>query len=88
MASAPRKSAVQDLSRRIAANQQQIKELDADVARLLTEQSSILLTPLEEGLQSQLNVRVEREATLKAAREAVDAANAALRETDEATPEA
>lgn len=74
---------VQDLSRRIAANQQQIKELDADVARLLTEQSSILLTPLEEGLQSQLNVRVEREATLKAAREAVDAANAALREADE-----
>ncbi|HOB01523.1 MAG TPA: AAA family ATPase, partial [Casimicrobium huifangae] len=53
------------------------------VARLLTEQSSILLTPLEEGLQSQLNVRVEREATLKAAREAVDAANAALREADE-----
>ncbi|WP_395705933.1 chromosome segregation protein SMC [Casimicrobium huifangae] len=74
---------VQELSRRIAANQQQIKELDADVARLLTEQSSILLTPLEEGLQSQLNVRVEREATLKAAREAVDAANAALREADE-----
>ena len=74
---------VQDLSRRIAANQHQIKELDADVARLLTEQSSILLTPLEEGLQSQLNVRVEREATLKAAREAVDAANAALREADE-----
>ena len=49
----------------------------------MTEQSSILLTPLEEGLQSQLNVRVEREATLKAAREAVDAANAALREADE-----
>ncbi len=75
---------VQDLSRRIAANQQQIKELDADVARLLTEQSSILLTPLEEGLQAQLNVRGEREVTLKAAREAVDAANAALREADEA----
>ena len=75
---------VQDLSRRIAANQQQIRELDADVARLLTEQNSILLTPLEESLQSQLNVRVEREATLKAAREAVDAANAALREADEA----
>ena len=34
-------------------------------------------------MQSQLNVRVEREATLKAAREAVDAANAALREADE-----
>ena len=74
---------VQELSRRIAANQQQIKELDADVARLSGEQKSILLSPLEEGLQAQLNVRVEREAALKLAREAVDAANAALREADE-----
>ncbi|MBL8311245.1 MAG: chromosome segregation protein SMC [Burkholderiales bacterium] len=74
---------VQDLSRRIAANQQQMKELEADVARLTGEQRSILLTPLEEGLQSQLNVRVERENALKLARESVDAANAALREADE-----
>lgn len=74
---------VQELSRRIAANQQQIKELDADVARLTGEQKSILLSPLEEGLQSQLNIRVERETALKLAREAVDAANAALREADE-----
>ena len=75
---------VQELSRRIASNQQQMKELEADVARLQGEQKSILLDPLEQNLQAQLNVRVEREALLKAAREAVDAANAALRASDEA----
>lgn len=75
---------VQELSRRIASNQQQIKELEADLARLQGEQKSILLEPLEQNLQAQLNVRVEREALLKAAREAVDAANAALRAADEA----
>ncbi len=75
---------VQELSRRIASNQQQTKELEADVARLQGEQKSILLDPLEQNLQAQLNVRVEREALLKAAREAVDAANAALRASDEA----
>ena len=75
---------VQELSRRIASNQQQIKELEADVARLQGEQKSILLDPLEQNLQAQLNVRVEREGFLKAAREAVDAANAALRASDEA----
>ncbi len=75
---------VQELSRRIATNQLQIKELEADVARLHGEQKSILLDPLEQNLQAQLNVRVEREALLKAAREAVDAANAALRAADEA----
>ena len=75
---------VQELSRRIASNQQQMKELEADVARLQGEQKSILLDPLEQNLQAQLNVRVEREALLKEAREAVDAANAALRASDEA----
>ncbi len=75
---------VQELSRRIASNQQQMKELEADVARLQGEQKSILLDPLEQNLQAQLNVRVEREGFLKAAREAVDAANAALRASDEA----
>jgi len=75
---------VQELSRRIASNQQQMKELEADVARLQGEQKSILLDPLEQNLQAQLNVRVEREGLLKAAREAVDAANAALRASDEA----
>ena len=75
---------VQELSRRIVSNAQQIKELEADVARLKGEQSSILLAPLELSLQAQLNIRVEREALLKAAREAVDAANAALRAADEA----
>jgi chromosome segregation protein len=75
---------VQELSRRIASNAQQIKELEADVARLQGEQTSILLEPLEQSLQSQLNVRIERETLLKAAREAVDAANGALRAADEA----
>ena len=75
---------VQELGRRIVSNAQQIKELEADVARLKGEQTSILLEPLEQSLQAQLNVRVEREAALKAAREAVDAANAALRAADEA----
>ena len=75
---------IQELSRRIAGNQQQIKELEADVARLQGEQKSILLDPLEQNLQAQLNLRVEREAMLKVAREAVDAANAALRAADEA----
>ena len=75
---------VQELSRRIVSNTQQIKELEADVARLKGEQTSILLEPLEQSLQAQLNIRVEREALLKAAREAVDAANAALRAADEA----
>jgi len=74
---------VQELSRRIASNQQQIKELEADVSRLQGEQKSILLEPLEQNLQAQLNIRVERESALKAAREAVDAANAALRAADE-----
>ena len=74
---------VQELSRRIASNAQQIKEVEADVARLKGEQTSILLAPLEQSLQAQLNIRVEREASLKAAREAVDAANAGLRAADE-----
>ena len=75
---------VQELSRRIAGNQQQIKELEADVTRLQSEQKSILLEPLEQNLQAQLNIRLDREASLKAAREDVDAANAALRAADEA----
>ncbi len=75
---------VQELSRRIASNQQQIKELEADVMRLQGEQKSILLDPLEQNLQAQLNIRVEREAKLKAARDEVDAANAAQRTADEA----
>lgn len=75
---------VQELTRRISTNSQSIKELEADVARLQGEQKSILLEPLEQNLQSQLNVRLERETLLKAAREAVDGANAALRASDEA----
>ena len=75
---------VQELSRRILTNAQQIKELEADVVRLQSEQTSILLEPMELSLQAQLTVRAEREALLKAAREAVDAANAALRAADEA----
>ena len=75
---------VQELSRRIVSNAQQIKELDADVVRLKVEQTNILLEPMELSLQVQLNIRAEREMLLQAAREAVDAANEALRAADEA----
>ena len=74
---------VQELTRRLAANTQTTKELESDIQRLAGEQQSILIDPIEQSLQAQLNVRVERETALKAAREAVEVANNAMQHADE-----
>ncbi|MGL5003630.1 MAG: chromosome segregation protein SMC, partial [Casimicrobium sp.] len=58
-------------------------ELQTEIARLKEQQASILLTPIEASLQGFLNTRTEREATLKLARDEVEAANAAQRELEE-----
>jgi chromosome segregation protein len=74
---------VRDLSRNAENNRLQIAELEGDLSRLDTERTSILLDPLEQGLQAQLTNRAEREDLLRVAREAVEAANAAQRTAEE-----
>ncbi len=74
---------VQSLKRQIEAIRQQTAELNTEIARLKQQQESILLAPVEASLQGLLNSRTEREATLKLARDAVEAANAAQREIEE-----
>lgn len=74
---------VQSLKRQLESTRQQAGELQSEVARLKEQQSSILLSPIEESLQGLLNTRTEREAFLKLARDAVEAVNAAQREIEE-----
>ncbi|MGL4234306.1 MAG: chromosome segregation protein SMC, partial [Casimicrobium sp.] len=74
---------VQSLKRQVETTRQQAAELQTEIARLKEQQASILLTPIEASLQGFLNTRTEREATLKLARDEVEAANAAQRELEE-----
>ncbi len=74
---------VQSLKRQIESTRQQAAELQGEITRLKEQQSSILLAPIETALQGFLNTRTEREATLKLARDEVEAANIAQRELEE-----
>jgi chromosome segregation protein len=74
---------VQSLKRQLESTRQQMGELQSEITRLKQQQESILLTPIESSLQGLLNTRTEREATLKLARDEVEAANAAQRAAEE-----
>jgi chromosome segregation protein len=74
---------VQSLKRQLESTRQQANELQSEIARLKEQQSSILLAPIESSLQGLLTTRTDREAHLKAARDDVEAINAAQRELEE-----
>ncbi|MFN3630974.1 MAG: chromosome segregation protein SMC, partial [Casimicrobiaceae bacterium] len=74
---------VAELSRRQAQNQRERAHAVAERERLSAESASILLAPIESALQQLLSTRGEREAALRAAREAVEQANARLVASEE-----
>jgi len=73
-----------ELARREEGLATQVAQQQGLLAQLTSEKQAIDWTPVEEALQRQLTTRGEAEATLAAARDALEALTASLREADEA----